>query len=500
MKPICLFFQVHQPIRLRTYRFFDIGQNHDYYDDFLNKITINKVGESCYIPMNNMLMRLIEKYGDNVKISLSISGTTIEQMTWFAPHVLDSFKRLVETGNVELLTQPYNFSFAAIYDKELFSCQVQKEDQMLVDTFHVKPKAFKNTQLLFNNNLSDTIYKLGYDTVIIEGAKHVLGWRPAENVYCSSSNPRLKLLTRTSGLCDDVSFRFDNREWSEWPLTAEKFFGWLQQSISRGNCLTLALEYETFGYNYKESTGIFDFFNDFIERIIADPNLFMATPSEITKLITPAAQLDVPYNMTWADEEKDTSAWLGNELQSEAFKQLYSLTEAVKKCNDDEIRKDFLFLQSVDNLLYMCTKLFVQDTIRNLNSPYSSPYNAFINYMNVVSDMKERIEAHNIEHADNEVNSNDGEKDKNEFVISWKNIVTLNETCMKKVLKNISDDSVLYIVNSISGKDKKNILAQLSLTRQNKIIALSKSANVETSNVNKYRLEIEKAIYNVINA
>ena len=226
----------------------------------------------------------------------------------------------------------------------------------------------------------------------------------------------------------------------------------------------------------------------------------MATPSEITKLITPAAQLDVPYNMTWADEEKDTSAWLGNELQSEAFKQLYSLTEAVKKCNDDEIRKDFLFLQSVDNLLYMCTKLFVQDTIRNLNSPYSSPYNAFINYMNVVSDMKERIEAHNIEHADNEVNSYDGEKDKNEFVISWKNIVTLNETCMKKVLKNISDDSVLYIVNSISGKDKKNILAQLSLTRQNKIIALSKSANVETSNVNKYRLEIEKAIYNVINA
>ena len=393
MKPICLFFQVHQPIRLRTYRFFDIGVNHDYYNDYLNKMTVTKVGAQCYIPMNNLLMRLIDEFGDNVKISLSISGTTIEQMKWFAPDVLESFQKLVKTGNVELLSQPYNFSFSSIINKKLFMEQVKMENKLIKETFGIKPKAFKNTQLLYNDDLTEQILKLGYDTAIIEGARHILGWKPAENVYYSASNPKLKLLTRTCGLCDDISFRFGNKNWNEWPLTAEKFMDWVNRCLIKGKCLTLALEYETFGDYYSADTGILDFIEDFIRRIISNDQMFMATPSEITKLIAPAAPLNVPYNMTWADEEKDTSAWLGNELQTEAFHKLYDLTDKVAKREDPEIKKDFLFIQSVDNLLYMCTKLFViKDAIQHQNSPYNSPYDAFINFMNVVNDLKLRVE------------------------------------------------------------------------------------------------------------
>ena len=295
---------------------------------------------------------------------------------------------------MELLSQPYNFSFASIANKKIFVEQIKQENKILNDVFGVKPKAFKNTQLLFNDDLSDTIVDLGYNTMIIEGARHLLGWKPAENVYYSAVNPHLKLLTRTYGLCDDISFRFGNQNWDQWPLTAEKYITWMKKSLEKGKCLTMALEYETFGDYYKPETGIIAFMEDLIKRIVDDDTMFMATPTEIAKKIQPSAPLNVPYNMTWADEEKDTSAWLGNELQQESFKQLYDLGEKVLKCRDKEIKKDFTFLQSVDNLIYMCTKFFVvKDAIPHLNSPYDTPYQAFINFMNIVSDLRLRLES-----------------------------------------------------------------------------------------------------------
>ena len=500
MKPICLFFQVHQPIRLRTYRFFDIGINHDYYNDFLNKTTLRRIGDNCYIPMNNLLMDMIEEYGDNIKISLSISGTTIEQFKWYTPDVLDSFKKLIKTGNVEILSQPYNFSFSSIANKELFKYQVQQENQLIHNTFNVKTKAFKNTELLFNEDISDTILDMGYDTVIIEGARHLLGWKPAENVYCSSKNPHLKLLTRTYGLCDDLSFRFNNKQWDQWPLTADKYFNWVNQAIQKGNCLTLALEYETFGEYCPANSGIFDFARDFIKRIVASNDIYMATPYEITHKIVPSGQLHIPYNMTWADEEKDTAAWLGNELQTEAFKQLYSMTDKISKCNDHEIQKDFMFIQSVDNLLYMCTKLFVvRDTIHHLYSPYYSPYDAFINYMNVISDMQIRLDNIQLQEQNNGTAFTVNQPE-NDLKLKWNNIVKLDDVTIKKVLKNLSDNNIVFLINNLHGKDRKIILNGLSLPRQRRLKASAKIKDADTSKTQIYRNEIEKTISEIINS
>ncbi|MDL2227918.1 glycoside hydrolase family 57 protein [Bacteroidales bacterium OttesenSCG-928-K03] len=392
MNKVCFYFQVHQPLRLRRYRFFDMGLNHNYYDDYLNKLMIRKVVDNSYLPMNNLLMDLIKVHGDKIKICMSISGITIEQLKWYAPDALKSFQKLINTGNVELLSETYNYSLSSLTDLDLFKQQVIKQHKLLEETFGVTPKIFKNTELLFSDDMAEVISKLSYKACLIEGARHILGWRSSEYLYESAEYQKLKLITRSFSLSDDIEYRFGNTSWDQWPLTAEKYLTWIDKAFEKGECLTLGLDYENFGTYHSVSTGIFDFMKELL-RVLATNNKYkLITPSEIVKDFKPAAQLHIPYPITWADDEKDTSTWLGNELQEEAFKNLYSISKKMLKCKDPELIKDYDFIQSSDNFIYMSTKFFSKGSFaRRIISPYDSPYNAYINYMNVLSDFLTRM-------------------------------------------------------------------------------------------------------------
>lgn len=394
MKQICLYFSAHQPLRLRTYRFFDMGVNHNYYDDFLNKSLLKKAISNCYLPVNNMLLNLIEKYGDKVKVSLSISGLLLEQLKWFSPETIESFKKLVETGNVELVSEPYNNSLNSLLeDKSIFKQSIKKQNKLLKDLFNVKPKVFKNTELLFSDDIADVIEELGFEAQIIEGAKHVLGWKSPDFLYCSGQNPRLKLLNRNPNLSDDIAFRFTDSNWDQYPLTAEKYLHWLNVNFNNdnGEFVLLGMEYEVFGNIHNVNSGIQDFLKHLILNVVNSTDTKLVTPSEILKTSSPTGQLFIPDPTTWSDEEKDINSWLGNDLQKDAFNKLFKLVDKVSKCNDDEIIKDFNFLQDANNWLFMCTKIFSAQSQRMVDSPYDTPYNAYINFMNVVSDLTIRV-------------------------------------------------------------------------------------------------------------
>ncbi|MDD4142500.1 MAG: glycoside hydrolase family 57 protein, partial [Bacteroidales bacterium] len=354
MKQICLYFQVHQPMRLRKYRFFDMGVNHNYYDDYLNQTILRRVADKCYLPMNALLMETIAEYGDKIKICMSITGLAIEQFKWFAPEVLESFKKLIKTGNVELVSETYDFSLAALSDKELFMTQVKQQHKLLKDTFGIAPKSFRNTEFIYSDDMADAIYDLGYNVALVEGAKHVLGWKSSEYLYCSSKNPRLKLLLRNSSLSDDIAFRFGNTAWDQFPLTAEKYMSWIMKAYDKGESLTLGLEYETFGEHTPASMGIFPFVKDLLCRIAENKELEMNVPSKLAEILVPVGQLVVPNPTSWADEEQDITAWLGNELQQDAFKHLYAVSAKMRRCKDPELKKDYLYLQSADHFMYMC--------------------------------------------------------------------------------------------------------------------------------------------------
>jgi alpha-amylase len=383
---------VHQPLQLRRYRFFDMGINHNYYDDYLNKLAIRRIAEKSYLPMNNLLMELIKIHGDKIKICMSISGTTIEQLKWYAPDVLKSFKKLIKTGNVELLSETYNHSFSALADVETFKQQVIKQHKLLEETFEVSPEVFCNTELLFFDDIADVISELSYKACLIEGARHVLGWRSSEYLYSSAANQTLKLITRNVSLSDDIEYRFGNTAWDQWPLTAEKYLTWVDKAFEKGECLTLGFDYENFGEYQIANTGIFDFMKELLRLLAVKDEYELITPSEIVKEFKPAAQLHIPHPITWAGDEKDMSTWLGNELQEDAFKNLYSVSNKMLNCESRELIKDYDLIQSSDNFIYMSTKLFSKGSFaRHYVSPYDSPYNAYINYMNVLSDFLMRI-------------------------------------------------------------------------------------------------------------
>ncbi|MGI6718826.1 MAG: glycoside hydrolase family 57 protein [Bacteroidales bacterium] len=394
MKQICLYLSAHQPLRLRTYRFFDMGVNHNYYDDFLNKSLLKKTISNCYLPVNNMLLNLIEEYGDKVKISLSISGLLLEQLKWSSPETIESFKKLVDTGNVEIISEPYNNSLNSLLEnKNLFKQSIKKQNKLLKDLFNVKPKVFKNTELLFSDDIADVVEELGFEAQIIEGAKHVLGWKSPDFLYCSGKNPRLKLLNRNSNLSDDIAFRFTDSNWDQYPLTAEKYLHWLNVNFNndKGEFVLLGMEYEVLGNIHTVNSGIQEFFKYFIINIAKSQDTKLVTPSEILSTSNPTGQLFIPDPITWSDEEKDINSWLGNDLQKDAFEKLFVLADKVSKSNDDEIIKDFNFLQDANNWLFMCTKLFSAQNKRMIDSPYDTPYNAYINFMNVVSDLAIRV-------------------------------------------------------------------------------------------------------------
>lgn len=396
-KTLCLYFQVHQPIRLRKYHFFDIGKNSSYYDDFTNRTLVQKVSQSCYLPANQMLMDLIKRYGKNFKVSFSISGVAIEQFKQYAPEVIDSFKELAKTGCVEFLAETYSHSLASLVDEKEFEVQVKKHSDLVKKVFGYKPVTFRNTELIYSDTIGDMVAGMGYTAMLTEGAKHVLGWKSPNYIYCNAQNPKLRLLLKNSHLSDDIAFRFSQQSWSEWPLTADKYVKWLSDSAEKDEVVNLFMDYETLGENQSKESGIFAFFNALPEQVFSSSVFEFLTPSEVVAKHQPVSALHVPYAISWKDEERDLTAWLGNELQNEAFEELYKIRDKVESLKDEDLMRDYCYLQSSDHLYYMNTKLFSDVNHYRYDSPYGTPYEAFINYMNVTSDLAMRVENKYIE-------------------------------------------------------------------------------------------------------
>ena len=433
MKTICLNFQIHQPFRYRKYRFFDIGNDAYYYDDFANETILRKAADQCYLPANKIILEQILKYKGKFKVSYSLSGVVLDQFKLYAPEVIESFAKLAATGCVEFLSETYANSLVSLADGGFFESQVKAHDDLIEELFGQRPKVFNNTELIYSDEIGDLVQRMGFEAMITEGAKHILGWKSPNYLYCNALNPRLKVLMRNFRFSDDLSFRFSNKAWSEFPLTAEKYAGWMNSLPKEEKVITIFINYETFGQLQPKYSGIFDFLKKLPEAILKSGKLSFSTASEVINDLQPVSAVHVPYPLSWADEERDLSAWLGNELQKEAFDKLYQLKDRMRNCTDATMLKDWDYLQTNDHFYYMCTKFFSDGEVHKYFNPYGTPYEAFINYMNVLSDFKIRLNAIVPKSA------------KDQEIANLKDLVNektkkleLTETELKKVKKEVS--------------------------------------------------------------
>ncbi|MDR2627229.1 MAG: glycoside hydrolase family 57 protein, partial [Dysgonamonadaceae bacterium] len=386
MKKICFYFQIHQPFRLKRYRFFDIGNDHYYYDDFRNEEIFHRIAEKCYLRANRTVEEMIRKSNGQFKAAFSISGTALEQMEIYSPEVLDSFRSLAQLENVEFLTETYAHSLASLGDPEEFKAQVRMHREKIYSLFDVQPKVFRNTELIYSDDISEYVYDLGFRGMLTEGAKHVLGWKSPNYVYASAVRPQLKLLLKNDRFSEDLSIRFNDYSWREYPLTADKYVAWIASTPETEKIVNLFMNYEVLGSMNPAETGIFEFFKAL--PIYAEKNgIAFSLPSEIFQQDEAADVISVPFPMSWVDEEKDCSSWVGNVLQQEALQKVTQISERVRLCEDRRIKQDWIYLQSSDHFYYMNTKHY------NQFSPYDNPYDAFNNYMNVLSDFMLRVEA-----------------------------------------------------------------------------------------------------------
>lgn len=394
MKKICFYFQVHQPFRLRTYRFFDIGNNSHYLDDHKNRTVMQKVAEKSYLPANKALLDLIREYGKRIKVSFSISGTALDQFELYAPHVLESFQLLAETGCVEFLSETYSHSLSSLISPQEFQRQVKEHSDKIEQLFGQKPSVFRNTELIYSDKIGSMVSEMGYKAMLTEGANHILGWKSPDFLYCSAANPELKLLLKNFRLSDDIAFRFSDKGWSEWPLTSQKYVSWLNALPTEDEIVNLFIDYETFGEHQWKETGIFEFLRSLPHQVFSNSSYSFVTPSEAVELLQPVAQLSMPDSVSWADEERNLSAWLGNDIQDDAFESLYRLEKKVRQIKNPQLLRDWKYLQTSDHFYYMCTKFFADGDVHKYFNPYNSPYEAFINYMNVLSDFEKRVNEH----------------------------------------------------------------------------------------------------------
>jgi len=391
MKTICLYFQVHQPLRLRRYRFFDIGNDSYYYDDYLNESIMRKVADNCYLPANQVILSLIKEYGVQFKVTFSITGIALNQFQLYAPEVLESFKQLAKTGSVDFLSETFSHSIVSLKDDNEFKMQVDLHREKMQEFFGITPAVFRNTELIYSDAIGAKVADMGFKAMITEGAKHILGWKSPNYVYYNALNPKLKILLKNFKLSDDIAFRFSNRGWNEYPLTASKFVGWLKQIDQKEETINLFMDYETFGEHQHADTGILKFLKDFPSQVFKKTNMTFSTPAEVADNLQPVAAVKVPHTISWADEERDLTAWLGNDLQNDAFNRLYSLTDKITKCTDKKILADWKYLQASDHFYYMSTKMLSDGEVHQYFNPYDSPYDAYINYMNILSDFIIRL-------------------------------------------------------------------------------------------------------------
>ena len=393
MSAICFYFQVHQPYRLRHYTFFDIGQSPFYEDEDANCGILLKVARKCYLPMNALLLKLIKRHEGRFKVSFSISGTALDQFEAYAPEVIQSYRELMATGCVEMLSETYTHSLSFLYSPEEFRAQVRQHDDRIEELFGVRPVVFRNTELIYNNALARTVEDMGYKAILAEGADHVLGWRSPNFLYRPAGCDKLKLLLKNYSLSDDIAFRFSNHQWPEFPLTADKFTNWAQAAVASGNIINLFMDYETFGEHQWETTGIFQFMEALPDYILRLPGFGFVTPSEAADRYDPVADLDVHNFMSWADAERDLTAWLGNDMQHDAIEAVYRLEPKIRQLNNPGMLRTWQRLQTSDHFYYMCTKWFADGDVHSYFNPYGTPYDAYINYMNVLADFSLRLDA-----------------------------------------------------------------------------------------------------------
>jgi alpha-amylase len=391
MASVCFYFQVHQPNRLRYYNVFDDESN--YFDDDKNAEVCRKVASKCYLPANRLMLELIEKHKGKFKIAYSITGVLLEQLQKFTPEVVATFKQLAETGCVEFLGETYYHSLSFLYSKDEFVEQIKQQSDTIKQFFGQTPRVFRNTELIYNNDLPPLIEQIGgFVGIITEGADHVLGYKSPNFLYRPANSQKLKLLLKNYRLSDDIAFRFSNRDWRDWPLTADKFAAWVNSVNGCGYVVNLFMDYETFGEHQWKETGIFEFMRHLPGEILKHPDNDFKTPSEALRAYDAVDTISVPRTISWADIERDLSAWRGNPMQDSALTELYRMKDRVQETQDPQIIADWKKLQTSDHFYYMCTKWFSDGDVHKYFNPYDSPYDAYINFMSVLDNLDYRCQ------------------------------------------------------------------------------------------------------------
>lgn len=392
MPSVCFYFQVHQPFRLKRYSFFDIGKDHFYEDDEKNRWILDKVSEKCYLKTNRKILELINRHKGKFRVSYSLSGVAIEQFENHRPDVLQSFVDLAKTGCVEFLGETYYHSLSYIYSKNEFKRQVEMHKQKIKDYFDQTPKVFRNTELIYNNDLASFIEKMGYKGILCEGKDSILNNRTPNFLYQPATTLKIKAMLKNYRLSDDIAFRFSDRNWSEWPLQADTFAEWVHKVAGNGEVVNLFMDYETFGEHQWEETGIFDFLDHLPAEILKHPDFDFKTVGEAVDTYKVRDIYDVHEFISWADAERDLSAWLSNAMEQEAAKRIYSLEDKIIKTGNKDLLDVWGKLQTSDHFYYMCTKFWSDGDVHKYFSPYDSPYDAYIYYMNVLADFETTIE------------------------------------------------------------------------------------------------------------
>ncbi len=396
MAAIVFYFHVHQPYRVKSYSLFSVGKNHDYFNSkkgsLNNQAILEKVAHKSYLPFNQVLLELLNTYPE-VKFSFSISGVILDQFQTFKPEVLDSFKRLVDTGRIELVNETYYHSLSSIFSEAEFGRQVHKHRRALNTIFGVTPTSFRNTELIYNNDIARKVENLGYTTILAEGVDRYLNGRSPNFVYQPPNTSKLRLLLKNYQLSDDIAFRFSNQGWSEFPLTADKYANWLSAVNGNGQVINLFMDYETFGEHQWQETGIFQFMRYLPEMIRRHPDNTYMTVSQAAHSFPVADTVNMPDLTSWADMERDLSAWRSNPLQEAALQTIFSYEPDVMASGDDQLIEDWRKLTTSDHFYYMCTKYFSDGDVHKYFSPNSTPYEAYQNYMSVLQDLRLRVYA-----------------------------------------------------------------------------------------------------------
>ncbi len=390
MASVCIYFQVHQPHRLRRYSVFD--SDGSYFDTQRNSVILDKVVRKCYLPASQLLLELVRKHKGNFRFAFSFTGLILDQLRREHPQTLALIQELVKTGCVEMLGETFHHSLGSIYSPEDFIEQIDLHAALVEELFDVKPRVFRNTELIYSNKLADLLAEMGrYKGVLTEGADHVLAGRSPNVLYHPPGHPGLKLLLKNYRLSDDIAFRFSDRQWDQWPLTAEKYARWLGRNEPAGEVRNLFMDFETFGEHQWADSGIFDFLSALPGAILADQRHDFRTPSECIASFAAAGEYDVPHLISWADTERDVSAWLGNAMQSNALREIYRLEAPIKNAGDPALLEDWRRLTTSDHFYYMCTKYFADGQVHAYFNPYESPYDSFINFMNVLDSLRTRV-------------------------------------------------------------------------------------------------------------